>query len=104
MPPVSVIRHAYLRLNEDQRSDAAMQEVLERTRALAALPMVQSFQVLVAADAAALGAWDLCLVLGFSDLAAFEAYRVHPDHRRYVDVFLKPRLQVLKAWNFAPSA
>ena len=29
-----------------------------------------------------------------------DPYREHPVHRSYVDDFLKPRLAVLKAWNF----
>jgi hypothetical protein len=29
-----------------------------------------------------------------------DSYRAHPEHRRFVDEFLGPRLEVKKGWNF----
>ena len=40
------------------------------------------------------------MIAHFESLDAVEPYRIHPDHRSYVDDFLKPRLAVIKAWNF----
>ena len=36
----------------------------------------------------------------YISMADIEPYRVHPDHRAYVDEFLKPRMEIIKAWNF----
>ena len=34
------------------------------------------------------------------DLNAVEDYRAHENHRRYMDVFLRPMLAMIKVWNF----
>jgi len=44
--------------------------------------------------------WDLSIAVRFAAEADIEPYRVHPDHRAYVDEFLKPRMEKIKAWNF----
>ena len=31
---------------------------------------------------------------------AVEDYRAHENHRRYMDVFLRPMLAMIKVWNF----
>ena len=37
---------------------------------------------------------------GVSTLADADAYRAHPEHRRFVDEFVAPRCEVRKAWSF----
>ena len=82
--------------NATDRTEAA-----EHTRAvLGQIPGVLHIDVATPADAACERSWDLCLLLRFDDLDAVESYRVDPRHRAYVDVFLKPMLEVIRVWNF----
>lgn len=64
------------------------------------LPGVVRVTVGTPADEHAAAGWDLSIVVRFGALADVEPYRVHPAHRRYVDEYLRPRMQVIKAWNF----
>jgi len=64
------------------------------------IPGVEDVHVGLPADKPSAAAWDLSLVLRFRSLDDVEAYRVHPDHRAYVDSYLKPRMAAIKAWNF----
>lgn len=67
---------------------------------LATEPHVRDIEVATPADERTRGSWDLLILLRFDDLDAVEAYRAHPVHRKYVDVFLRPMLEVIKVWNF----
>ena len=93
-------RHVYLRLQPEHRVDPALQEVIERSRALSTLPSVHALQVLSPADDQASAAWDVCLVIRLKSYSDYESFRDDPSHREYVDHFLKLRVQVIKAWNF----
>lgn len=94
-------RIVLIKLNQEHAHDAGRAEVAARSReVLSALPDVIEVAVGVPADAPSLKSWDLSLTLRFESLEAVEAYRVHPAHRAYVDEFLKPRLLLIKAWNF----
>jgi len=97
---VTIERHVYIKLNADHATDRGRTEVVERTRTLATIPGVRNCEVGVAADANALTAWDVTIRLTFDSIDAVEPYRDHPVHRSYLEEFLKPRLSVLKAWNF----
>lgn len=89
-----------MRFGSEHSGSEATQVVIERTRELSGLPGVQHLWVAEPADEVSRAAWDLCLVIDFANLEDVEAFRVHPAHRAYVDEFLKPRLKVIKAWNF----
>ena len=52
------------------------------------------------ADDPTRAAWDLQLSLVFESNVDVEPYRMHPDHRDYVDHYLKPKLDHIRAWNF----
>jgi hypothetical protein len=88
------LKPAYSNAADRAQVAAASREVL------AVVPGVRAFDVGQPADAAAEKSWDLLLLLRFDDLDAVEAYRAHPNHRRYMDVFLRPMLDVIKVWNF----
>jgi hypothetical protein len=90
-------RIVLVKLNPDRAVDEVADHSLEVLRAL---PGVRDVHVGVAADDRSSEAWDLSLVLRFESLDDVETYRVHPDHRGYVEEYLKPRMQVIKAWNF----
>lgn len=94
-------RIVLIKLNDEHAHDAGRAAVAARSREiLSALPDVTAVAVGVPADEPSLKSWDLSLTLRFESLEAVEAYRVHPSHRAYVDEYLKPRLLLIKAWNF----
>lgn len=93
-------RHVYLRLEPEHRGEPELLEVIARSRALSASPLVHALQVLTTADDQASAAWDICLVIRLKSYSDYESFRDDPSHREYVEHFLKPRVQVIKAWNF----
>lgn len=93
---IVVIKLADAYASEENRERA----VLATREVLAEVPGVVDIEVATPADARTLKSWDLFISLSFEDMDAVEAYRAHPIHRKYVDVFLRPMLEVLKAWNF----
>jgi hypothetical protein len=93
-------RYVFIKLNAEYASEHGRRAVVDRTRALAALPGVLELRVGVPTEAAGSKSWDVSIAVRFADVAAFERYRLDPDHRAYVDEFLAPRLEVIKAWNF----
>ena len=67
---------------------------------LGEIPQVVHIDVATPGDERCRSSWDLCLLVRFDDLDAVERYRADKRHRAYVDVFLKPKLEVIKVWNF----
>lgn len=94
-------RIVLFKLKDEFCTDEARSEIAKHTReALSVLPGVKSISVGVPADAPSEKSWDLSIVLGFETLEAIDGYREHPDHRAYVDDYMRPRMEVIKAWNF----
>lgn len=54
----------------------------------------------VAADARTEQVWDLMISLRFETLEAVERYRVDPRHRKYLEVYLRPLLESIRAFNW----
>jgi len=97
-------RYVFLKLKDDHATAQGRRAVIEHTRrVLASIPQVVRARVGEPADDAAGGSWDVSLAITFASIEDVEPYRVHPEHRRYVDEFLAPRLEILKAWSFAIS-
>jgi hypothetical protein len=88
------LKDAYANAGDRAQVAAASRQIL------GAVPGVRSIDVGTPADAAAGKSWDVLLLLRFDDLDAVEAYRGHDNHRRYMDTFLRPMLDVIKVWNF----
>ena len=82
--------------NKEDRAEVVRQTKVVLTTA----PGVRHLDVATPADARCKRSWDLCILLRFDDLEAVETYRVDKIHRAYVDVFLKPMLEVIRVWNF----
>ena len=59
-----------------------------------------SVRVGLPADAAALSAWDLSLVLGFESLDAAERFIAGPAYVAFTEAFLGEHGRVVKAWTF----
>ena len=95
-----VERYVFVRLKPEHATEHGRAELRARAAALAKLPGVLALTVGEPADAAARSAWDLSLVARFDSLAAIERYLEQPGHAAFFDVFLQPRAQVIKAWNF----
>lgn len=101
MPVVAVERIVLLRLRDEYASGEALAEVAERSReVLPKLPGVLDCRVGIAADERTAASWHLALVLRFASAADIPPYAAHPDHRSYVDDFLRPRLAAIVAHNF----
>jgi hypothetical protein len=94
-------RIVLIKVEESHASSVSLQEIAEHSqRVLAALPGVRSVHVGVAADESTSRNWDLSLVLVFDSLEDLEPFRLHPDHRAYVDEYLKPMMTGIQAFNF----
>jgi hypothetical protein len=94
-------RIVLLNLNEEFTSAEALAEVAERSReVLPALPGVLDCHVGLASDARTAASWHIALVLRFESAEDIPPYAAHPDHRVFVDEFLRPRLVSIAAYNF----
>jgi hypothetical protein len=94
-------RFAFVKLAPDYASDAERRalaaQALERLRPL---PGVLAITVGLPADPDSAKAWDLCVNVRFATLADADAYRAHPEHRRFVDEVVVPRTAARKGWTF----
>ena len=98
-------RIALFKLNAENAQGGPRAQIAARTReVLAGLPQVRAIEVGLPADEAAERSWDLSIVLRFDSLEDAEAFRVDPAHRAYADEYMRPRVEVVKAWNFEISA
>ena len=94
-------RIVLFKLKDDYCNDAARAEIAARTRKdIGALPQVRAVSVGVPADEASEKSWDISLVVRFDSLEDVAEYAVDPDHRAYVDQYMRERVEVIKAWNF----
>ena len=98
---VVYIRQVFLKFRASFQSVEAVDLISSETiRVFEQIKSIQSFEVLKLADAVAKKAWDLNLIVNFDSLEDIETYKNNTDHRKYVDDFLKDKVEVMKAWNF----
>lgn len=94
-------RHHYFRLKEAHATPEGRADTARRSLdALSKLPGVLAMTVGLPADDHAEAAWDLTITMRFASLDDIETYRADPDHRKFVDEVLGPRIDVKKIWNF----
>ena len=94
-------RIVLFKLQDEFGQREALEALAEQGQSvLAALPGVREVRVAIPSDPESARSWDLGFFLCFDSMEDVEAYRVHPNHRMLVDDVLKPRVQVVKAWNF----
>jgi hypothetical protein len=94
-------RVVLVRLEESFRTDESRAQIAEHTReVLGGIELVRSLHVGVPADPRTRREWDLAIVLQLESLEAVEEYRDERTHRAYVDVYLKPMMEKIRAWNF----
>jgi len=94
-------RYVYVRLNPEFQTVEGRAEVAAHTRsALGRLSRQRGVRVGVPSDDHSAAGWDLSIVVRFDSMEDLAAYLPDPDHRVYVDDYLKPKMVMLKAWNF----
>jgi hypothetical protein len=95
-----IVRHVFVKLKPGFGDEAALAEIVARSRQLAAIEAVRGLWVGKPADAGASSAWDLNLTLQFDALEDVARYLADPRQEAYHEGFLEPRIRVIKAWNF----
>jgi stress responsive alpha/beta barrel protein len=94
-------RVVLLKLKPEHATPTARAAIARRAlEALRPIPGVVAVSAGAPADEAAEKSWDVIITTRFATLAAADAYRDHPAHRRFVDDEVEPRCQVRKVWNF----
>ena len=94
-------RIVLVKLNTSHATELGRNEVAAYTESeLSGLPQVLSLTTGVPSDPKSLASWDLLIRLQFANMDDVAAYGVDPTHRAYVDEYLRPKMDVIKAWNF----
>lgn len=94
-------RVVLIRLKKDYSTDEARAQVAEHTReVLGGIDLVRSLTVGVPADQRTRRDWDLAILLQLDSMEAVKEYRDEKTHRAYVDIYLKPMMDKIRAWNF----
>jgi len=100
-----VERYVFIKLKDSESTSEGRRAVIDRAReSLPAIPGAVAVTVGGPADGAAVASWDVSIVVRFAAVEDIEPYRANPEHRLFVDDFLKPRMEVIKAWNFEIGA
>lgn len=95
-------RIVLFKLKDEYANEAARRDIAAHTaEVVGRLPGVKGVSVGVPADASSAKSWDLSVVVRFDSMDDVRPYAVHPDHRKYVDEYMRPRMEVVKAWNFS---
>jgi hypothetical protein len=96
-----ILRTVFVKLHDEWSTARGRTTVIAQTReALQAIPGTIELVVGTPADGHSTAAWDLCIQIRFDDLNAAQKFADHPLHRAHIDDFLKPKMVVIKAWNF----
>jgi hypothetical protein len=90
-----------LKLTAEHATPKDRREIVDHALAvLAGIPGVLGVTAGVAADEETRKSWDIFLVVRFASVDDIGRYRVHPEHRKFVDEFLASLVEVKKGWNF----
>ena len=90
-----------LKLKAEHATPEGRADVVEHALAvLGGLPGVIDVRAGVPADANSSKSWDVFIALRFAALSDVGSFSAHAEHRRFVDEFLGPRVEVEKAWSF----
>jgi stress responsive alpha/beta barrel protein len=99
--PEMIERVHLLKLKAEHATPRGRREIIDRALAvLPAVPGVLGVRAGAPVDPESEKSWDLLIVVRFQSVRDIDSYRVHPEHRRFVDEFLAPRTEVKKGWNF----
>lgn len=90
-----------IKLNAQNTTPEARESFAQESLArLSSIPGAQHVNVGIPSDAASLKSWDLSVVVRSKNKKDLDAFLEHPAYADYLDTFLPPRVEVLKAWNF----
>ena len=90
-----------LKLRPEHATPEGRAEVVEQALSvLSRVPGVLGITAGVPADADAAKSWDVLISLRFAALDQLASSSAHAEHRRFVDEFLAPRVEVRKGWTF----
>ncbi len=96
-----ILRTVFVKLHDEWSSDRGRSSIITHSeKALQAIDGATDVVVGSPADGHSTAAWDLCIQLQFDTIESANEYTKHPAHRSYIDDFLKPKMVVMKAWNF----
>ena len=94
-------RYVLLKLRDEFTSTEARRAVAEHSKkVLTALPQVLDVRVGISTDIDPGSDWDLSLAVRLESQDDLAPYSADPQHRAYVDEYLKPKLESIRAWNF----
>jgi hypothetical protein len=97
-------RHVLIKLKAEHANPASRAEIAAATlKAIEAIAQVRAVSVGVPADEHATSAWDISLVVDFDSLADVQPYMDDPGHQRFTVEYLRPKVEVVKHWNFVPT-
>ena len=93
-------RVVLIKLNEEYANEAGRDKVVRHAqRVLPLLPGVVGVQVGSVAEGSSPD-WDVTIIVELAHLEDYARYRDDPDHRAFLDEFLKPRTVTRTAANF----
>ena len=96
-----ITRNVFMKFKDDFQNESEVETICRETmRVFEDLDMVRDFKLERPADELSKKAWDLSLTVFFENNKAVKQYTLDQAHRQYVHDFLRPRLEVIKAWNF----
>ena len=95
-------RTVLIRLKPEIRSEA-MTVATHTQEVLGDAVGVLSVHTAVAADERTEQLWDVMISLRFESLQAVDRYRADPRHRKYLEVYLRPLLETIRAFNWQLS-
>ncbi|MCA9649854.1 MAG: Dabb family protein [Myxococcales bacterium] len=98
-------RVVLVKLRPEYRGAEDLAKIADQTRqVLATIPEVKALRVGLPATPRTEGAYQILIEVRLDDLEAVERYRAHPAHRAYVDVFLRPMMEGIRAYDFDVGA
>lgn len=95
----AIDRVVLIKLSDEAR-DSVDATIARAGEVLSGIPQVIEFEIWRGADAKSAGDWDFGIHARFDDIESVETYIKDEGHRQWVDQELKPKMLVIKAWNF----
>jgi Stress responsive A/B Barrel Domain len=97
-----MIRHTVVFKLKHARASAQEQSFLQAARELAAIPCVRNFECL--RQVSPKNNFDFGLSMEFASQQDYDAYNIHPDHERFVQMRWIPEVQDFLEIDYAPFA
>ena len=95
-----VERYLFVKLLPEHSHGQGRRDAAREAARLASSEGVGSVRVGLPADASALAAWDLSLVLGFESLNDADRFMAGPAYAAFTEGYLGEHGRVVKAWTF----